>query len=138
MSVSGWEGGLLEVPANVYIRLGILAGDPLCWYFRGRSGLRPEDVVRALPAARDRLHESRVASVLVVHAGAKKETPEKDGDFVAVPLLPVHAATSGERGDKDVDLEQVRPEMLSAAPREWCPNPNSTICLRVKGNSMAR
>lgn len=137
MSVSRWERGILEVPANIYIKLGTLAGDPLCWDFWGRAGLRSEDVMRVLPAARDRLHESRVASVLVVHAGGRKKTPARDDDFVAIPLLPVHAATPGERGDKDVDLEQVRPEMLLAAPRDWCPNPNSTVCLRVKGNSMS-
>ena len=26
---------------------------------------------------------------------------------------------------------------MLAAPIDWCPNPNSTICLRVKGNSMS-
>jgi hypothetical protein len=41
--------------------------------------------MRVLPAARDRLHESRVASVLVVHAGAKKGTPEKDADLLPFP-----------------------------------------------------
>ena len=137
MSVSRWERGILEVPANVYIMLGNLAGDPLCWYFWGRAGLRSEDVMRVLPAARDRLHESRMASVLVVHAGGEKKPALTGADLVAVPLLPVYAATPGERGDKDVDLEQVRPETLLAAPRDWCPNPNSTICLRVKGSSMS-
>jgi len=59
MSVSRWERGILEVPANIYIKLGNLAGDPLCWYFWGRAGLRSEDVMRVLPAARDRLHRMR-------------------------------------------------------------------------------
>ena len=26
---------------------------------------------------------------------------------------------------------------MLAAPMHWCPNPKSTICLRVKGNSMS-
>jgi len=137
MSVSRWERGLVEIPANVYIKLGNLAGDPLCWYFWGQAGLRSEDVMRVLPAARDRLHESRMASVLVVHAGAKKKPAPTQADLVAIPLLPVYAATPGEQGDKEVDLEQVRPETMLAAPRNWCPSPNSTICLRVKGNSMS-
>jgi hypothetical protein len=63
---SRWERGILEVPANIYIKLGNLAGDPLCWYFWGCAGLRSD-----LLAARDRLHESRLASVPVVHAGGK-------------------------------------------------------------------
>lgn len=137
MAVSRWERGILDVPANLSIKLGNLAGDPLCWYFWGRAGLRSEDVMRVLPAARDRLHESRMASVFTVRAGNTSKQPVRQSDFVAVPLLPVHAGTPGEQGDKDVDLEQVRPETMLAAPRDWCPNPNSTICLRVKGNSMS-
>jgi len=137
MSVSRWERGILEIPADIYIKLGNLAGDPLCWYFWGRAGLRSEDVMRVLPAARDRLHESRMASVLVVHAGGQKRPPVTAADLVAIPLLPVHAATPGEQGDKEVDLEQVPPETMLAAPRDWCPSPNSTICLRVRGSSMS-
>lgn len=33
-------------------------------------------------------------------------------------------------------FNEVPPESMLAAPSEWCPNPASTICLRVKGNSM--
>jgi len=35
MAVSRWERGMQEAPANIYIQLGKLAGDPLCWYFWG-------------------------------------------------------------------------------------------------------
>jgi len=136
MSVSRWERGILKVPANVYIKLGNLAGDPLCWSFWRHAGLNSEDVMRVLPAARDRLHENRMADVLVVHAGHDK-IPVTPSDFVAVPLLPVHAGTPGESGDKEVDLQQVQPETMLVAPRGWCPNPSSTICLRVRGNSMS-
>jgi DNA-binding XRE family transcriptional regulator len=137
MSVSRWERGILKVPASVYIKLGNLAGDPLCWYFWGHAGLRSEDVMRVLPAARDRLHQNRVADVLVVHAGSPKNLPPKPSDFVAIPLLPVHAGTPGEKGDPEVDLEQVKPETMLVSPRDWCPHPDSTVCLRVKGNSMS-
>ncbi|MGC1417550.1 MAG: S24 family peptidase [Candidatus Acidiferrum sp.] len=77
-----------------------------------------------------------MADVLVVHAGHHK-LPLTPSDFVAIPLLPVHAGTPGKSGDKEVDLQQVRPETMLVAPRDWCPNPSSTICLRVKGNSMS-
>lgn len=137
MSVSRWERGILKAPANVYIELGNLAGDPLCWYFWGQAGLRSEDVIRVLPAARDRLHENRKAGVLVVHAGHIKKPPAKPSDFIAIPYLSVHAGTPGESGDKGVDLEQVQPETMLVAPRSWCPNPSSMICLPVKGDSMS-
>ena len=31
----------------------------------------------------------------------------------------------------------MKPETMLAAPVDWCPNPKSTVCLRVKGNSMS-
>jgi DNA-binding transcriptional regulator YiaG/SOS-response transcriptional repressor LexA len=137
MSVSRWERGALSVPTSVYIKLGNLAGDPLCWYFWARAGLRSEDVMRVLPAARDRLHEGRMADVLLVDVGKHRTSQLTPSDFVAIPLLPVHAGAPGEKGDKEVDLEQVRPETMLVAPKDWCPHPDSTVCLRVKGNSMS-
>jgi SOS-response transcriptional repressor LexA/DNA-binding XRE family transcriptional regulator len=136
IAVSRWERGIQKVPANIYIRLGNLAGDPLCWYFWGCAGLRTVDVMRVLPRARQRLQEDRLPKLRFVHAGGKK-TSSNTADFVAVPLLPVHAGAPGEAGDKVVDLEQVRAEATLAAPVAWCPNPQSTMCLRVKGNSMS-
>jgi SOS-response transcriptional repressor LexA len=137
MAVSRWERGILKVPANIYIQLGNLAGDPLCWYFWGLTGLRTKDVMRVLPAAGKRLHDSRAAKVVVVHAGAGKILPPKETDFVAIPLVPVQAGTLGVEDNNGFDLEQVQPDSMWAAPRDWCPNPNSTICLRVTGNSMS-
>jgi transcriptional regulator with XRE-family HTH domain len=55
MAVSRWERGEAEPSAEVYIRLGHLAGDPLCWFFWGRAGLNTSDLMRILPAARRRL-----------------------------------------------------------------------------------
>jgi SOS-response transcriptional repressor LexA len=136
MAVSRWERGIQKVPANVYVQLGNLAGDPLCWYFWGCAGLRTVDVMRVLPAARQRLQEDRLPKLRLVHAGGKKKS-SNTADFVAVPLLPVHAGTPDETGDKVVDLEQLQPEATLAAPVAWCPNPKSTMCLRVKGNSMS-
>ena len=135
MAVSRWERGIQKVPANIYIQLGNLAGDPLCWYFWECAGLRTADVTRVLPAARRRLHEDRFPILRVAHAGSREKGPA--ADFVAVPLLPVHAGTLGQAGDKSADLEQVRPEAMLAAPVAWCPNPKSTICLRVRGDSMS-
>ena len=95
MGVSRWERGIQEPPADIYIRLGNLAGDPLCWYFWGCAGLVTADVMRVLPAARERLHEARSPRVRVVHAGGRRKVPTTD--FVALPLLPVHAGTPGNR-----------------------------------------
>lgn len=137
MAISRWECGQARPPADAYIRLGNLAGDPLCWFFWGRAGLSTADVMRVLPKARRRLNADRIASVQVVHAGAKGKRPLEKDAFVAVPLLPVRAATPGEKGDRVDDLDQLKPEAMLAAPRDWCPNPASTVSFRVKGNSMS-
>ena len=135
MAVSRWERGDAEPPADAYIRLGNIADDPLCWFFWGRAGLSTADIMRVLPTASRRLRQGRIASVQVVHAG--QTSPLKRASFVAIPVLPVHAATPGENAEEVADLDQLRPEALWAAPVEWCPNPARTISLRVKGNSMS-
>jgi len=94
MAVSRWERGIQEVPANIYIQLGNLAGDPRCWYFWGCAGLRTVDVMRVLPAARQRLQEDRLPKLCLVHAGGKKKS-SNTADFVAVPLLPRACGSSG-------------------------------------------
>jgi hypothetical protein len=120
---------------KVYIRLGNIADDPLCWFFWGRAGLSTADVMRVLPTASRRLRQDRIATVQVVHADAASSL-EATG-FVAIPILPVHAATPGEKSEEVADLDQLKPEALWAAPLEWCPNPARIISLRVKGNSMS-
>src|SRR5947209_11871450 len=50
MAISRWERGVQEPPADSYIQLGNMVGDP--WYFWGRAGLHSGDVVRVLPTAR--------------------------------------------------------------------------------------
>jgi transcriptional regulator with XRE-family HTH domain len=135
MAVSRWERGDAEPPPDAYIRLGNITDDPLCWFFWGRAGLSTADVMRVLPTASRRLREGRIATVQVVHAGAVGSL--KPSRFVAIPILPVRAATPGAEGDEVSDLDQLKPEAIWAAPIEWCPNPASTISLRVVGNSMS-
>jgi transcriptional regulator with XRE-family HTH domain len=137
MAVSRWERGDAEPPANAYIRLGKIADDPLCWFFWGRAGLSTADVMRVLPAASRRLRQDRISDVQIVHAGTAMMGSIRPQHFVAIPILPVHAGTGGENSEEVPDLDQLKPEALWAAPAEWCPNPERTISLRVKGNSMS-
>jgi phage repressor protein C with HTH and peptisase S24 domain len=91
--------------------------------------------MRVLPTASRRLREGRIGTVQLVHAGTP--SPLKAETFVAIPILPVHAATPGENAEEVSDLDQLKPEALWAAPANWCPNPARTISLHVKGNSMS-
>jgi len=135
MAVSRWERGVQEPPANIYIQLGNLTGDPECWYFWGRAGLSSEDLMRVLPAVRSRLRRDRVPSLQVVQAGVHRSR-KPPNNLVAIPVLPVVAATHGGKGDPVDVLDQVHPESMLAAPSDWCPNPAHTSCLRVHGRSM--
>lgn len=139
MAVSRWERGVQEPPANISIQLGNLTGDPECWYFWGRAGLHSEDLMRVLPAIRNRLRKDRLPNLQIVQAGAHDSAQaktKKTGALVAIPLLPVVAATHGGRGDPLSALEQASPASMLAAPTEWCPNPTHTNCLTVRGRSM--
>jgi transcriptional regulator with XRE-family HTH domain len=136
MAVSRWERGVTEPTGETYIRLGNLADAPLCWFFWKRAGLRLSDINRVLPDARQRFRENRIFDVEFVKAGSKKEPSLKKATLVVIPLLPVHAGTPGAQGDAS-DLTDIQAESVLAAPRDWCPNPGSTVCLRVKGDSMS-
>src|SRR5882757_6211570 len=68
MAVSRWERGVAQPSGDVYIRLGNLAGDPLCWFFWKRAGLRLSDVTRVLSTARRRMIKSALPDVEIVRA----------------------------------------------------------------------
>ena len=111
MAVSRWERGVQEPPANIYIQLGNITGDPECWYFWGRAGLHSGDLMRVLPAVRTRLQKERLPDLQIVHAGAR-DLHKKGSDLVAIPVLPVVAATHGGKGDRE--------DVLDEAPRRLC------------------
>jgi len=135
MAVSRWERGIQEPPANISIQLGNLTGDPECWYFWARAGLHSDDLMRVLPSVRSRLRRDRLPDLRIVQAGVHR-VPKKASQLVAIPVLPVVAATHGGKGDPAILLQEAKPETLLAAPNQWCPNPAYTSCLRVRGRSM--
>lgn len=136
MAVSRCERGAAEPTGQSYIRLGNLADDPLCWFFWKRAGLRLSDVMRVLPEAHRRLALTRIPDAHLVRAGSSKKHSLKKASLVVIPLVPVRAGAPGSQGD-NIDLAEIPPESVLAAPAEWCPHPASTICLQVKGNSMS-
>jgi SOS-response transcriptional repressor LexA len=136
MAISRWERGAQEPTAGSYIDLGNLAGDPLCWYFWARAGLRNEDLMRVLPNFKKRMGENGMVRLQVASAGSTRKKT-KISQLVAVPLLKVVVAAHGGKGDITPVLRDAPVESAIAAPNEWCPNPSESTCLRVKGNSMA-
>jgi SOS-response transcriptional repressor LexA len=135
MGVSRWERGAQEPSSHSYIELGNLAGDPECWFFWGRAGLRNEDLMRVMPKLRKRYLEMKVGSIEIVHAGSAGKSVGKS-QLVAIPLLKITATTNGQAGDDLPVLHEAPVESMIAAPKDWCPSPASTYSLRVQGNSM--
>jgi SOS-response transcriptional repressor LexA len=137
MAVSRWERGVQEPLSHSYIEIGNLAGDPLCWYFWGRAGLRSEDVMRVMPGMQARLRRSHSHDFEVVAAESDNRKLTEKLQMVAVPLLKIVAATLGQKGDDVPCLQDAPVESMIAAPQTWCPRPSSTSCLRVRGRSMS-
>jgi SOS-response transcriptional repressor LexA len=138
MAISRWERGLQEPPADCYIKLGELAGNPDCWYFWERAGLTSADVIRALPRGKRLFPKSTFPDFDIAVAGSGgKIRSKKKTQLVAIPLLSVHAGTLGQEVDTGLDFNKAPVEDMIAAPASWCPSPKTTSCLRVKGVSMS-
>lgn len=132
MAVSRWERGSHEPTASTYIRMGNLAGPPDCWFFWQKSGLAITDVVRSMPPAAE-LH--RPQPLTVVAAGIHKRRRLPPTDLVALPVLSLPALP--DSGARNTSFENALVVSMLAAPKTWCPNPEQTRCLQIKGTSMS-
>jgi SOS-response transcriptional repressor LexA len=141
MAVSRWETGKQEPTSRVFIQLGNMAGQPECWLFWARAGLKSSDLRQMLPGTRAiaRMTTSADFEIVCAGGGAKRHRPKGSPklQMVAVPLLDVQAGTIGQAGGKFADFASATAEEMIAAPSFWCPNPEQTNCLRVKGTSMS-
>ena len=137
MAVSRWERGAQEPPSHGYIGLGNIAPESTCWYFWERAGLRTENVLRVLPTLERNASTTKLQGFEIVNAGAGPRKQVEKFQLVAIPLLKVVAASNKDKGDNLSLLSDAPIEGMIAAPKEWCPNPAYTSCLRVRGNSMA-
>jgi SOS-response transcriptional repressor LexA len=132
MAISRWERGILEPNAECYIKLGKLAVGRDRWFFWERAGLTKTDIQSEMPQPKGDYSDFEV---ILAGSGAKRQVTHQS-QLVAIPLLRVHAGSHGEEGDPVLDLSQSPLEVVIAAPRAWCPNPDSTRGLRVKEKSM--
>ncbi len=139
MTVSRWERGISEPPSHTYIEMGNFAGDPRCWYFWERAGMSKGDLLRVLPRMRERLLKLQTPHLEIVTAGSGTKKFEADDKLhlVALPVLKTVAAAHGETGGGEASLHDAPTESMFAAPEAWCPNPATTSCLRVRGESMS-
>jgi SOS-response transcriptional repressor LexA len=88
-----------------------------------------------MPKLGNRISQRPSINFQIAHAGSagkKLSTPQ----LVALPLLKVAVASHGGRGYSSTLLQDAPVESMIAAPKDWCPNPASTFCVRVTGDSM--
>ena len=139
MALSRWERGTHEPPAQAYIQIGNLVGEPHSTWFWERAGFKGSDLSRMVPEGSPGLRKFKFPDFEVVVAGShkKKNTGHVKAKLVAIPVLSAHVATHGEQGDPTVSLEDAASSELIGAPAVWCPHPAYTSCLRVRGSSMS-
>jgi hypothetical protein len=138
MALSRWERGTHEPPAQAYIQIGNLIGEPECSWFWERAGFRSSDLSKMVPEGRSVLRKSIFPEFDIVVAGSHHKTAISPRPrLVAIPVLPVHAATHGGKGDPVMDLDEIPAHEIIGAPVVWCPHPAETSCLKVRGSSMS-
>jgi phage repressor protein C with HTH and peptisase S24 domain len=135
MTISRWERGLLEPSANHYIQLGNLAGKSECWVL-----LETGRIEQRQPAATHGGFSSAASSLLQgSRASARFCGQRRKTSGHAVGCHPRFASSrwhAWRNGDDVMSLEEAPINEMMAAPPQWCPNPQYTKCLRVRGHSM--
>jgi SOS-response transcriptional repressor LexA len=141
MAVSRWETGKQEPTSRCFIQLGNIAGQPECWLFWARAGLKSSDLRQLFPGTRAIARLTTSVDFEIVRAGNGVKWNRPKGapklQMVAVPLLDVYSGTIGQTGGQFADFDSALTEEMIAVPAFWCPNPAQTNCLRVKGTSMS-
>ena len=141
MAVSRWETGKQEPTSRCLIMLGNMAGQPDCWLFWSRAGLKSSDLQEMLPGPRAMARMTKSQDFEIVHAGGGVKRKRPKGapkvQLVAIPLLELEAGTIGQAGGQFSGFDSAIADEVIAAPAFWCPNPQQTNCLRVRGTSMS-
>jgi SOS-response transcriptional repressor LexA len=129
MAPSRWERGINEPPAEIYIQLGKMVGEPACWYFWEKAGLKRSDLW-ALTTRSKKTNSPKSpppAPMPVIPStglrNAKATTP-----MCAIPLYEVSS-------DGKIDRES--PADVITAPKDWCKHPDETFCIRVHDERMS-
>ena len=137
MTVSRWERGLLAPSAEYYIRLGNLGDAVESWFFWERAGLQVARVIRSLEhSVRHPVLPTNELDPARAGAARVATKPGKKPSIVPLPLLNATASTHGGYGDRRISLNAIPATRVMGTPSNWCPNPQYTSLLRVKGHSM--
>jgi DNA-binding XRE family transcriptional regulator len=127
MAPSRWERGINEPPAEIYIQLGKMVGEPACWYFWDKAGLKKSDVVAAIgkkpgtaKSARGVRGDEAVAPPMQIIPSAKLRKTQVFTAMCAIPLYGVNHSDGAAVVDRDANAVVV-------APRSWCEHPDADV-----------
>lgn len=129
MAPSRWERGINEPPAEIYIQLGKMVGEPACWYFWEKAGLKKAEVLAVANRPKKNVGPKAAAPApqqVIPSTGlrsAKTTTP--------MCAIPLYTALS----DGKIDTQTA--EEVITAPKDWCKHPDETFCLRARDEKMA-
>jgi transcriptional regulator with XRE-family HTH domain len=137
-TVTRWVSGSHEPSPASYMALANLVGPPDAIYFWERAGIDPvsfpEPNLRAsLSSLRVHLKDLKIARARKI----SKEVVASDNTAVLVPLLNVIAHGDQCPPGPHVTLAQARTLDVLMAPLNWCPHPESMLCMQISGDSMA-
>jgi SOS-response transcriptional repressor LexA len=137
MAVSRWESGTHEPTSRAYLQMGNLAQGKESTWFWTRAGLNTADLARMFPEGPKEKADFPDFEIVLTGAGKKRKASQVKPRLVALPVLTVHVGTRGTPGDQLLDLGQAEVSETIAAPPRWCPNPQTTSCLPVRGSAMS-
>jgi transcriptional regulator with XRE-family HTH domain len=136
-TVTRWIKGTHEPTSASYLAMGNLAGSPAGTYFWERAGVDPANIPGTTP--RMTLSSLRVNLAdfkLVAGRKLSKEIVARKANAVILPLLNITAY--GDRIPPGPHVTLSKAEVLDVlmAPLNWCPHPESMLCMDLSGDSM--
>jgi SOS-response transcriptional repressor LexA len=137
MALSRWESGTHEPTSRAYLQMGNLAQGKESTWFWTRAGMNSADLARRFPEGPQVIADFPDFEIVVAGVGKKRRASRIKTRLVALPVLTVYVGTRGAPGDQVLDLDQAEVSETIAAPARWCPNPQMTSCLPVRGSAMS-
>ena len=134
MTISRWERGLLQPSAEHFIQLGNLGNKTRAWFFWEMAGIQPAKMAGALKSVSGARKSEEIFRKGAGGSNSNGASGNKFGS-VQVPLLKSFVGTHGVMGDKR-SLRTIPATELVSVPAKWCPNPDYTSLIRVRGSAM--
>ena len=134
MTISRWERGLLQPSAEHFIQLGNIGNKTQAWFFWEMAGIQPAKMAGALRSVSGSRRSEEILGGEVGSAANGKSASRKVS-LVNLPLLKAYVGTHGSAGDKR-SLRTIPAAELISVPAKWCPNPDYTSLIRMKGTAM--